>query len=248
MSDFKAHGEESIFQEFKGLFIGGAVIVLLIGIASIAVFGFARRNQVEFADGEKIDIVREFNPSIGPSDSPVTFVYFTDMQCPACKAQHAPLTQLKDKYSDRVQFVYKQYPVPALHPYANSAAKAALAVNQVDSSKYLEFVDVVFANQSQLNNQIVDTWAQNLGIDMDSYIQIKNDSLTEQKINQDKKDIDDIALPASKQVPSVQAKNAGRPVGTPTMLVYKDGELYDWWTGSLSEVEMGALIDSLLAQ
>ncbi len=248
MSDFKAHGDESIFQEFKGLFIGGAVVALLIVVAALAVFGFARNNQTEFAAGDRIDIVRDYNPVIGPEDASVTLVYFTDLQCPACRAQHEPLNQIKSRYSDRVQIVYKQYPVPALHPYANSAAKAALAINEVDSSKYLDFVDTVFTNQTQLNNQIVDTWAENLGIDMEQYRQIKNSSLTDQQISQDKKDVDEMELPASKQVPSVGEKSRGRGVGTPTMMVYKDGDFYDWWTGTLSEVEISTLLDELLAE
>jgi hypothetical protein len=248
MSDFKAHGEESIFQEFKGLFIGIGIILVLITAVAIGVFGFARSGQTQFPAGEQIDIVRDYNPAVGPTDARVTLVYFVDYQCGACADQSRKLAPVKETYSDRVQFVYKQYPVPALHPYANSVAKAALAVNEVDSSKYGQFADTIFANQSQLNNQIVDTWAADLGIDMDRYNQIKNDRLTEEKINQDKKDVDQMELPASIQTPSVKAKNRGSGVGTPTILVYKDGQFSDWWTGSLSEVEISALLDNLLAE
>ncbi|MEO8698511.1 MAG: DsbA family protein [Kofleriaceae bacterium] len=64
----------------------------------------------------------------GPADAPVTIVEAYEYACPACKNARTSLTQLREKYGDKVRVVYKQYIV---HPdVATNAALAICAANK----------------------------------------------------------------------------------------------------------------------
>ncbi len=100
----------------------------------------------------KIDL--SGRPTRGSKDAKVIVVNFDDFQCPFCSRMHQNLfpTLLKE-YGDRVQFVYKDYPLEEIHPWATHAAVNAncLAAQSVDA--YWDFADYVHANQREVNSE-----------------------------------------------------------------------------------------------
>ncbi len=82
---------------------------------------------------------------IGSDDAEIKVVEFTDFQCPYCKKMHedviAPM--LRD-YKDKIQFVFKNFPLES-HTLALSAAIASECANE--QGKFESYADKLFASQ-----------------------------------------------------------------------------------------------------
>ena len=63
-------------------------------------------------------------PTLGPSDAPVTIVEFSDYECPACRSTHEVVKKVRAAYGDKVQWIYKDFPLRR-HKDAFKAAEAS---------------------------------------------------------------------------------------------------------------------------
>jgi protein-disulfide isomerase len=54
-----------------------------------------------------------------------TLVEFGDYECPACRAANAEIEPLLTRYKSRVRFLFRNYPLADLHPFAMRAALTA---------------------------------------------------------------------------------------------------------------------------
>jgi len=101
----------------------------------------------------KIDVTGR--PSRGAKGAKVVVVNFDDFECPFCSRMHETLfPQIFKEYGDRVTFIYKDYPLAEIHPWAIHAAVDAgcLAAQNGDASSQpamnwgsIEAVDAVGA-------------------------------------------------------------------------------------------------------
>ncbi len=105
-------------------------------------------------------------PSKGPITAPVTVVEFSDYQCPFCDRVQATLTEVRQKYGDKVRWVYKNLPLN-FHPEAKPAAYAALAANK--QGKFWEYHEQLWARQASLGEKTYVAIAQELKLDMDKF-------------------------------------------------------------------------------
>ncbi len=103
------------------------------------------------------------SPSFGPADAKVTVVEFSDFQCPYCGRAATVVDQVKEKYSDRVHFVFRQFPLP-MHENARGAAEAALAANA--QGKFWQFHDKLFKNQTALTRDGLEGFAKDAGLNV----------------------------------------------------------------------------------
>jgi protein-disulfide isomerase len=78
----------------------------------------------------------------GPEDAPVTIVEFTDFQCPYCKGVVPTLKELITKYSDRVRWVFRDFPIAGLHPEAQLVHEAARCAGE--QGKFWLYHDLAF--------------------------------------------------------------------------------------------------------
>ena len=111
---------------------------------------------------------------LGPADAPIKIVEFSDFQCPACKGFNPTLDQVKGHYGDKIQVVFRQFPLRSIHPQAQKAAEAALCGR--DQSKFWEFHDAMFANQGQLEVAKLKERARTLGLDGETFDQCLDSS------------------------------------------------------------------------
>jgi protein-disulfide isomerase len=94
---------------------------------------------------------------------------YADLQCPACAAAHkSVVTPLLEKYGDTIAYEMYHFPLQQIHPFALRAAIAAECAGE--QGKYYEFIDIAFENQSDLNAEVLPTWAQEAGVaDLDAF-------------------------------------------------------------------------------
>jgi len=100
----------------------------------------------------KIDV--SGRPSRGAKGAKVVVVNYDDFECPFCSRMHQTLfPQILNEYGDRVTFVYKDYPLTEIHPWAVHAAVDAgcLAVQNADA--FWDFADYIHANKQTVDNE-----------------------------------------------------------------------------------------------
>lgn len=105
----------------------------------------------------------------GNAESQVTLVEYSDFQCPACGAYQPLVKQLMQEFGDKIQFVYRHFPLSQIHANAEGAAFASEAAGK--QGKFWEMHDLLFANQavwskSPIAGQLFEKYASELGIDL----------------------------------------------------------------------------------
>jgi len=97
-----------------------------------------------------VDVSAAGNPQLGKDDAPVTVIEFSDFQCPFCQRfRQETFDQIKTNYIDtgKVKFVYRDFPLSSIHPFAQKAAEAAECAN--DEGKFWEYHDLLFEKQQE---------------------------------------------------------------------------------------------------
>lgn len=126
--------------------------------------------ETETIDMSEIEM--EGEPVLGDENAEVTMVVYEDFQCPFCKRfEENAFQQIKSNYIDsgQVKAVWKDRPLPRLHPWAEPAAAAMECVYREGGNEaFWNVKDQIFANQNQLStsnaqSKIV-TWASQEGV------------------------------------------------------------------------------------
>jgi protein-disulfide isomerase len=145
---------------------------------------FVSKDGKNFLRGEMFDMAAnpfadnlaklhtEGNPSAGPADARVTVVIFSDFQCPHCRELASVLATVIPEYP-QVRFVFKDFPLTQIHPWAESAAIGARCA-YMQSPKAFAPVDAqIFAEQDLLSAENI--WekliyyATQAGLDPDAF-------------------------------------------------------------------------------
>lgn len=103
------------------------------------------------------------SPVLGAPQRQIVLVEFSDFQCPYCARVHDTLRQFMTDHHQQVTLVYKHYPLSQIHPQAMTAAKAAWAAGQ--QGRFWDYHDRLFANQTQLGEDLYVALARQLHLD-----------------------------------------------------------------------------------
>jgi len=99
---------------------------------------------------KKIDV--KGRPTRGNSQAKVVAVNYDDFECPFCSRMHQTLfPDLLKEYGDRVVFIYKDFPLAEIHPWATHAAVNANCLAAQNQDAYWAFADYIHANQKEVN-------------------------------------------------------------------------------------------------
>jgi protein-disulfide isomerase len=100
----------------------------------------------------KIDV--KGRPTRGAKDAKVVVVNFDDFECPFCSRMHQTLfPELLREYGDRVTFIYKDYPLVDIHPWAVHAAVDAGCLADQSADAYWDFADYIHANKQEVDRE-----------------------------------------------------------------------------------------------
>jgi protein-disulfide isomerase len=100
----------------------------------------------------KIDV--NGRPTRGAKASKVVLVNFDDFECPFCSRLHQTLfPEIFKEYGDRVTFIYKDYPLVEIHPWAIHAAVDANCLAAQNADAYWDFADYVHTNQHEVSDE-----------------------------------------------------------------------------------------------
>ena len=182
----------------------------------------------------------EFNnrPTRGDNKAKVVAVNYDDFECPFCSRMHQTLfPQLLKEYGDRVNFIYKDFPLAEIHPWATHAAVNANCLAAQNTDAYWDFADYVHANQGEVNGEKAHD-AQFAVLDRIALAQGQKHRLDGTKLQACIKAQQDDAVKAS-----VHEGEALGVEATPTMFV--NGEKVD---GALPVAEIRAVLDRALVQ
>ncbi len=111
-------------------------------------------------------ISKDDAPSFGPATAKVTIVEFSDFQCPYCTRAATSVHKVKEKYGDKVRYLFRQFPLN-FHKNAAGAAEASLAAHA--QGKFWEMHEIMFKNTSKLDRAGLEAHAASIGLDMDKF-------------------------------------------------------------------------------
>lgn len=152
----------------------GATVIFIIGISL-----FIRKPASSQVPVDQDSLVLGTANVRGPRQAPVTLVEFSDLECPACQQAQVTVWSLLDDYGDRIQYIYRHFPLTAIHQHALASANAAEAAAQ--QGKFWQYLEVLFDQQDSWSpvrhpTDLFLSYAQQVGIaDIDQFRQdLKN--------------------------------------------------------------------------
>ncbi|MDR3793243.1 MAG: thioredoxin domain-containing protein [Terracidiphilus sp.] len=102
----------------------------------------ARLDTLDLVKDPIFGIRTEGRPIRGNPNAKVTVVSFDDLECPFCGRMHQALfPSTLNRYKDQIRFVYKDFPLLEIHPWAMHAAVDANCLNAQKADAYWGYVD-----------------------------------------------------------------------------------------------------------
>ena len=99
----------------------------------------------------------------GPEKAKITLVEYGDYQCPYCGQAYPIIKKIQEKLGDDLRFVFRNFPLAEMHPYAMNAAEASLSAG--DQGKFWQMHDSLYEHQNALDDKYLVQYAEKLGLD-----------------------------------------------------------------------------------
>jgi protein-disulfide isomerase len=128
--------------------------------------------------------VFEDDPVLGPEDAPITIFEFSDFECPYCQRHNLEVfNRIMEAYEGQIRYVYKDFPLTAIHPNALPAAAAALCAHEQNA--FWEFHDYLFSMALGLSEEAYMQYAEDLNLDMDDFTDCVEEGRYEESVQAD---------------------------------------------------------------
>jgi protein-disulfide isomerase len=140
----------------------------------------------------------------GSPDAPVTFVEFSDFECPACRAAFENIERVLHRYGGKVFFVYKNYPLDQScnssiqRPMHQNACYAAVVARCAgEQGRFFEAVSFLFSVQDvkgEVSDQemraTIDTIKTRLSLDEKAFGECMSTTRHQEKLVRDVQEAD----------------------------------------------------------
>ena len=108
--------------------------------------------------------VTEADHAAGPPTAALTLVEYGDYECPGCLNAEPIVTQLRERFGDRLRVVFRHFPQSGVHPRASAAAEAAEAAG--DQGRFWDMHHALFRHSQTLAEVDLTHLALTLGLDV----------------------------------------------------------------------------------
>lgn len=158
-----------------------------------------RFSKMDLTRDPYAEIMKKINvagrPTRGNKDAKVVAVNFDDFQCPFCSRMHQQIfPAIFKEYGDRVLFIYKDYPLEEIHPWAVHAAVDANCLAVQNNDAYWDYADYLHGNQHSISGT---RDAQFMELDKQAMLQAQKHNLDIPKVTACVKTQDERAVRAS---------------------------------------------------
>jgi len=114
---------------------------------------------------------------MGDHKAAVELLEYGDYQCPYCGQAYPIIKAVQKKLKGELRFVFRNFPLSEVHPYAFNAAVAAEAAAL--QGKFWEMHDVIYEHQNRLTSEALFGYAQKIGLDVERFKEdIQKESLS----------------------------------------------------------------------
>jgi protein-disulfide isomerase len=111
----------------------------------------------------------------GPADAPVTVVEYGDYECPYCRGAFRDVQEMLAEYRGQIRFVFRNFPIPQVHPHATQAAEAAEAAEA--QGKFWPMYELLLQPGARLDMDALLSYAKTVGLDIPRF----SEDLAEQR-------------------------------------------------------------------
>lgn len=108
--------------------------------------------------------INEKEQKQGNDSAPLILLEYGDYECPHCAAAHPVIKKLQANFAHQLLFVFRNFPLSEMHPFALPAAYVAEA--SALQEKFWPGHDLIFENQDLLSTARLLDWAKSMGTDM----------------------------------------------------------------------------------
>ena len=123
-------------------------------------------------------------PVRGNPNAKVTIINFDDLECPYCARMHAQLfPSTLERYKDKVRFVYKDFPLVEIHPWAMHAAIDADCLAEQNQDVYWKYVDYLHTHAQEVTGEDRDVAKSHAALDRIAREQSAAGKLDSQKLD-----------------------------------------------------------------
>ncbi len=174
--------------QVRSYFVVG-VAALLLGVPSF--YGLARHGGAPPAPKAPTQalaarLVRPDSHMTGNLSAAVSVVEFGDFQCPMCGPEEKVMHDIRGRYTNQVRFVFRQFPLIHIHPFAWSAAQASECA--AEQGKFWEAVDEIYSRQTDLSEEGLHHDAAEIGLDRARFDHCMHSEAAAVRVRQDLED------------------------------------------------------------
>ena len=135
-------------------------------------------------------------------------VEFSDYQCPACKQAHRKLPELTGRVGATV--VYRHFPLTAIHPAADGAARAAICAEE--QGRFAQMHDHLFSTQDWYDDPDWEKEARDVAVpDLARFRQCLDSEATSQRLARDRAYAERLGIRGTPTFVSRGGKHTGVP-------------------------------------
>lgn len=155
------------------------VVVILVVI--VLIIGGIIANKRPAYQVKKFD-----RPYWGNLQAQIEIIEYSDFSCPACQAAEAMIKTLQDRWSEKIKFSYRHFPLIGLQGHEQSPAAAEAVECAYEQDQFWPYHDLLFANQPAFSPEALARYARQLNLNEIDFDQCLSSRVKAEVVNKDR--------------------------------------------------------------